>query len=201
MPMHKTGREHDHRTQETPKAASFAIIPRKRYRGIDHRGHLATLGQGCTTGHQNRIEVAKKHTCSTSCQKSERRANSKAVGECHPIKVTVAASQQNTGWVRSASQRLHWRPAQNGPKEPRTNLCGSPCKKRQGRRSQQNQGRSYGHEENVLHHVDRKQIIIKSCERRSDAIQRASRPLMKQFSRHIDAMFGRRLRRRCQPRK
>jgi hypothetical protein len=39
---------------------------------------------------------------------------------------------------------------------------------RQGRRSEQNQGRGYGHQQNVLDHMDREQVIIKRLERGAD---------------------------------
>src|SRR5271170_3505017 len=103
-------------------------MPRNKYRRMDHRGQRATLGQGCTTGHQNRIEVAKKHACSISWQKSECSANSKAVGECHAIRVTVAASQQKTGWVRTCPNLCSGGQRRIGPRPERTKLCGSPCR-------------------------------------------------------------------------
>jgi len=64
---------------------------------MDQPGHLATLGKGWITGHQNISEVAKKQACSISCQESERSASSNAAGICHAIRATVAASQQTAG--------------------------------------------------------------------------------------------------------
>jgi|HubBroStandDraft_6_1064221.scaffolds.fasta_scaffold104980_3 hypothetical protein len=87
------------RSQNTRNAPSAppGRVPKNKYRGVDHRGHRASLGKGSTTGHQNRSDVAKKHACSTSCQESERSANSNAAGICHPISAAVAATQQNAG--------------------------------------------------------------------------------------------------------
>jgi hypothetical protein len=55
------------------------------------------LGQGWTTGHQNRRPVPKKDACSNSCHQSDRSANSNTAGTCHPIKASAAASQQIAG--------------------------------------------------------------------------------------------------------
>src|SRR5579862_8644151 len=85
------------------------------------------LGHGCTTGHQNRSEVVKKDACSTSCQNSERSANSKAGGECHAIRVTAAASQQKTGCVRTCPNHCTGCQRKSGPKTARTKLWGNPC--------------------------------------------------------------------------
>src|SRR5438132_9624179 len=68
----------------------------------------------------------------------------------------------------NASQRMHRRPAQKRAQSAANELLREPVQERQGRRSEQNQGRSYCHQQNVLHHMDREQVIIKGLERRTD---------------------------------
>src|ERR1700722_16231407 len=81
------------------ESTSHGNVAQKRYKGMDHRGHLAVLGQGWTTGHQNRKPVPKKHACSNSCNQFHLNASANTEGTCHPIKAKVAASQQMAGWV------------------------------------------------------------------------------------------------------
>src|SRR5260370_25163438 len=73
---------------------------------MDQPGHLATLGRGWITGHQNISEVAKKQACSTSCQESERSASSNEAGMGHAIKATEAAIQQTAGSGKKRPRHL-----------------------------------------------------------------------------------------------
>jgi hypothetical protein len=81
-------------------------VAQKRYRGMDHRGHLAILGHGCTTGHQNRSPAPKNDACSNSCHERERRARSNTSGICHTIKTTAVASQHIAGFVMKCPSRF-----------------------------------------------------------------------------------------------
>ncbi len=45
-----------------------------------HRGQCGRLGQGCITGHQNRMAVQKKQACSTLCHPGERKPSSYRAG-------------------------------------------------------------------------------------------------------------------------
>ena len=49
-------------------------------RRINRLGHFTVAGQGWTTGHPKRSPVANKHASSTSCNHSNRRANSNMAG-------------------------------------------------------------------------------------------------------------------------
>jgi hypothetical protein len=73
-------------------------------------------------------DVAKKLTCSTSCQNSLRSANSKATGRCHPISVAVPASQQSHGVASACPNHFTGPNRKSGPSTPRTTPLGSPCK-------------------------------------------------------------------------
>jgi hypothetical protein len=116
------------RSQNTRNAPSAppGRVPKNKYRGVDHRGHRASLGKGSTTGHQNRSDVAKKHACSTSCQGSDRSANSNAAGICHPISAAVAAAQQNAGWVRKLATHCNGVQESTGPTMLWTIHLGNP---------------------------------------------------------------------------
>src|SRR5262249_43870639 len=90
------------RSQKVRKAARmvFCTSARKRYGISTQRGPCGRLGQGWSTGHQNRRAVATKHRCSTSCQPGVRRASSYKAGTCHAVLVTANASEAVHGTVR-----------------------------------------------------------------------------------------------------
>ena len=166
--MHTTGTEPDHRTQETPKAHRS---PSFREKDTEESTTVATSRRSAkaappatrTESKWRRSTRARSHAKNPNAS-----ANSNAVGECHPIRVTVAASQQNTGCVNVRPSHCTGGQRKNGPNTNTNESLREPVQERQSRRSQQNQGRSNGHKKNMLHHMDRKQIVIKDRKRRSD---------------------------------
>jgi len=92
---------------------------------MDHRVQVEPLGNGWIAGHQNKSVVVRKQMCSTSCQASERKANSKAAGTCHPIRAMVAASQQIARLVRKCPSHFAGAERRTGPTAWRTVHYGS----------------------------------------------------------------------------
>jgi hypothetical protein len=80
-----------------PDSTSHGKVAKKRYKSIDHGGHLETLGQGWMTGHQKRRPVAKKAKCSVRCQAGDFIPKSSSAGTCHTTNAVAAANQQNNG--------------------------------------------------------------------------------------------------------
>src|SRR5260370_9451525 len=75
------------------ESTSHGKVARKRYKGTHDWGNLARLGQGWTTGHQNRTPAARKHPCSTSCHGPDRIPSSNTPGMSHPITPSDPATQ------------------------------------------------------------------------------------------------------------
>jgi len=106
---------------------SHGSVARKRYRRIDHRGHVGTLGQGWTTGHQKRNPAPRKHACSTACHPSDCNPSVNAAGTCHPTNAAAAASQQNAGCESTRPTRCTGGQRNSGPTTVCTNCRGKPC--------------------------------------------------------------------------
>src|ERR1700730_14715163 len=96
---------------------------------IDHREDVATLGQGCTTGHQNRNPAQRNEACSTTCHVSDCSASVNAAGTCHPTHVVAPAIQQTAGCASARKIRCLASQRNNGPKMDCTNCRGKPCSK------------------------------------------------------------------------
>src|SRR5207237_9224358 len=75
-------------------------VPRKRYKGMDHRGPMASKGPVRMTGRKNRRPADRKHASSTTCQASDDRPKWNKVGICQAITAAVPASQQKTGLLK-----------------------------------------------------------------------------------------------------
>jgi len=60
-------------------------------------------------------------------------------------------------------------PAQNQALGPSNETLRECVQENQNRCSKQNQGRSYGHQQNVLEHMDREQMMIKGDERGAES--------------------------------
>src|SRR5580658_10611876 len=106
--------------------ASQGKVARKRYNGTPHADHVARLGQGWTTGHQNRMPAAKKHVYSTSCQRADLMPTSKSAGVCHASTVATPANQQNSGCVTRRPNVCTGGKRNNGPETRRSNGFAKP---------------------------------------------------------------------------
>ena len=126
-------------------------------------------GHGRITGRQKRSPAHKKHALSTSCQAWERIPSSNAAGRCHPITAAVAASQQNTGLQEESLEFVHYREADHEAHSAANPSPREPVHEWQSRRSEQNQGCPNRHDEEVLHHMSREQLMVESCERRTSS--------------------------------
>jgi len=80
----------------------------KRYKAVDHRGDLAAVGKGCTTGHQNRTPPNRKARVLYVMCPRDRMPKLERTGRCHPIRTAVAASQQNQGAGTILAIALPW---------------------------------------------------------------------------------------------
>src|SRR5207253_2230964 len=75
-------------------------VARKRYKGMDHWGPLASRLPVWTIGRQNRRPAMRKDASSTMCQASDDKPNWNSAGTCQAITAAVPASQQKTGLLR-----------------------------------------------------------------------------------------------------
>src|ERR1043166_6809461 len=81
------------------------------------------------TGHQNKKDVARKQTCSTPCQNSERNASSNITGVCQTRVVATNAIQQLTGWNRKSASFFSGVQPKNGLSTPCNTAIGKPNSK------------------------------------------------------------------------
>src|SRR5213075_1829248 len=70
------------RSEKTRNAerTSQGNVASKRYKSINQSGHLETIGQGWTTGHQKRRPVVRNEACSMPCHVPDRRLSMKTAG-------------------------------------------------------------------------------------------------------------------------
>src|SRR6266481_974425 len=111
-----------------PERMSHGNVARKRYKRIDQRGKLVTLGQGRITGHQKRNPATKNDACSRPCHASDCRPSVNSTDTCHPIRVSVETAQHKAGWESTrANCRINGR-CSSGP----STACpyrGNPCQR------------------------------------------------------------------------
>ncbi len=89
-------------------------------------GQTRSLGQGCTTGHQNKSEAERKTACSTSCHRSLRNASSYKAGKCQSQVAATKATQPVTGCVSTWKPRRTPWDARKGPIHSRRIAGGRP---------------------------------------------------------------------------
>src|SRR5271170_4431511 len=121
--------EYTTRSQNTrkPESASQGKVAQKRYNGIIQRGAVATLGQGCTTGHQKTSPAPKKQACSSSCTHCKCNASSNTAGMCHMISASAATSHPTARRVTKCPSHFTGPHRSNGATTPRAIQPGSPC--------------------------------------------------------------------------
>src|SRR5271154_3769033 len=110
-----------------PESASQGKVAQKRYKGIIQRGAAATLGQGCTTGHQNASPAPKKQACSSSCTHCKCNASSNTAGICHTINASAAPSHATARRVAKCPSHFTGPHRSSGATTPRAIHPGSPC--------------------------------------------------------------------------
>ena len=94
VPRRRTGTAHGRKTSGTPRVRRWPASPEKIERNRPTRPSRDARSR-LNDRHQNMVDVTKGDV-STSASPA-RRASSKAIGRCQPIKVAVPASQQNQG--------------------------------------------------------------------------------------------------------
>jgi len=98
----------------------------------------------------------RNETCSHSCSQIKRNAVSKMPGICHAASANAAASQQTTGCVATLASPLTGNRADDEANHP----LRQPAQDWQSGPTEQDQRWREAHEQQVLHHMNRKRDIV-----------------------------------------
>ena len=99
-------------------------------------------------------DVPKKQACSILCQESELQCQLKCGGNMPCDQGHGSGDPANGRISERATDALRLRPAEKPANGTSKHPSGQPPKERQRWRTQQNQRRSDGHEQQMLHHVN-----------------------------------------------
>ncbi len=127
------------------------------------------LGGDRTTGAQNKRPVARKLAAWTSCHQRECTPSSNTAGNMPCDQSDDRRQPTDDRMHEEAPDRSHEWPTDEACRNAAAGRApGKSVQEWQGRCTDEDQRRRNRHQEHVLHHVDREQLVVKRRERRTD---------------------------------